>query len=170
MSNQIRDLFHTIKTSDLTGSQIQSGFGEIYLSKDTIENQLVSQEIISQVQSTKAPFYGLPIPGSFQIETTAGEPGYFQITANTAPNKTYRIEGVSVTNAGLSPITASLELGDGANFCFIDTSGSLASGATFSFTLNQTQHFDNSINLYGLVSSGTEVDAVFNVVYVEIIQ
>jgi len=167
---QIRDLFHTIKTSDLTGSQIQSGFGEIYLSKDTIENQLVSQEIITQVQSTKAPFFGLPIPGSFQIESTAGEPGYFRITTLTSSNKTYRIEGVSVTNAGLSPINVSLEIGDGANFCFVDSSGSLASGATYSFTLNQTQHFDDSINLYGLVTSGTEADAVFNVVFCEIIQ
>lgn len=170
MSNQIRDLFHTVKTSDLTGSQIQSGFGEIYLSKDTIENQLVSQEIVAQVQSTKAPFYGLPIPGSFQIESTAGEPGYFQITANLSANKTYRIEAISVTNAGLSPVEVSLEIGDGANFAFIGATGSLASGGTFAFTTNNTQHIDSSVNLYGIVTQGTEADAVFNVVFCEIVQ
>jgi len=170
MSNQIRDLFHTVKTSDLTGDQIQNGFGAIFLSKDTIENQLVSQEIVAQVQSTKAPFYGLPIPGSFQIETIAGEPGYFPITLNISANKTYRIEAISVTNTGGSPLTATVELGDGANFAFVDTSGSLGAGSVYSFKAHFSQHFDNDINLYGFVSSGTEADAVYNVVYCEIVQ
>ena len=55
MKPQIRDLVHTIKSSDLTASQIKAGFGEIFLSKDTIDNQLEVQEIVEMSRSVKTP-------------------------------------------------------------------------------------------------------------------
>jgi len=169
MSNQIRDLFHTVKTGDLTGSQIQSGFGEIYLSKDTIENQLVSQEIVAQVQSAKAPFYGTPIPGSFEIVSTTGEPGRFLIT-NAQSNKTYQILAVSVDNIGLGALDVSLWYSDGSTFVKLAEETSIASNASKRFNLVNGYFIDSNVQLYAEVTTGTEVDALLNVVEAQVIQ
>jgi len=169
MSNQIRDLFHTVKTTDLTGLQIENGFGEIYLSKDTIENQLVSQEIVAQVQSTKAPFYGSPIPGSFEIVSTTGEPGRFVIT-NAQSNKTYQILAVSVDNIGLGSLDVSIWYGDGTSFVKLSEQTAIASNESKRFALENGYFIDSNVQLYAEVSAGTEVDAVLNVVEAQVIQ
>lgn len=144
--------------------------GQIFPDNPALFDVLTLTQIVDGYRATNAPTYGQPIPNTFVIQTTAGEPGYFPITLNTSANKTYRIEAISVTNTGGSPLTATVELGDGANFAFVDTSGSLGAGAVYSFKAHFSQHFDNNIKLYGFVSSGTEADAVYNVVYCEIIQ
>ena len=169
MSNQIRDLFHTVKTTDLTGLQIANGFGEIYLSKDTIENQLVSQEIVAQVQSTKAPFYGSPIPGSFEIVSTTGEPGRFLIT-NAQTNKTYQVLAVSVDNIGLGSLDVTLWYSDGSNFVKLSEQTAIAANESKRFVLENGYFIDSNVQLYAEVTTGTEVDALLNVVEAQVIQ
>ena len=99
MSNQIRDLVHTVKSSDLTGAQIDSAFGPIFLSRDTLENQMETQEIVEMTRSVKAPFYAHHIPGSALVESMPGSAGLVKVISAES-NTVYKITAFSIDNAG----------------------------------------------------------------------
>jgi len=168
--NQIRDLFHTVKTEDITAQQIKNGFGNIFLSQDTIENQLESQEIVAQARSTKAPFYGTALPGSFQMVTTGGEAGYFNICGTTEVNKTYKLIAASVLNAGAGNMVAELFIGDGSSgFAFISETGTIPAGGAGKFSRLEME-FDNSVKFYVQITTGAAGDAVVQSATCELIQ
>lgn len=99
MSKQIRDLVHTVKSTDLTGAQIDSAFGPIFLSRDTLENQMETQEIVDMTRSVKAPFYAHHIPGSAIIASMPGSAGLVKVISAEA-NTVYKITAFSIDNAG----------------------------------------------------------------------
>ena len=99
MSNQIRDLVHTVKSTDLTPTQIGSAFGEIFLSKDTLENQLETQEIVDQFRSVKLPTYGQHIPCKTIVTDVPGAAGLVKLMS-AETNTVYKILALSADNAG----------------------------------------------------------------------
>jgi hypothetical protein len=165
---QIRDLVHTVKSTDLTGSQISQAFGDIYLSNDSISNQLESQEIVAQFQTVKAPTFGCSIPNSTRITTTQGDSGPIAILVPTV-NKTYAILAVDLINNGASPMTVSLGYYDGTTFVTLNviTVGATATG---SFTTRNAYTFDSSVYPAFIVTSGTAADATVSMAYSELIQ
>lgn len=167
-SHQIRDLVHTIKSKDLTPAQIEQAFGEIFLSKDTIENQIESQEIVSQFQIVKAPTFGCSIPNTSKIAAKAGEGGLVAIITPEA-NKTYQLIAVDAVNAGAGNITVALGYSNGGDFVRINTI-TIASGAFGSFTTRNAYTFDSSVFPAFLVTSGTAGDLVVNMAYSELVQ
>ena len=168
MYQQIRDLVHTIKSADLTPAQIKAAFGEIYLSKDTINNQLESQEIVTQFQIVKAPTFGASIPNTSKIVSKAGDDGLQQIFPPDA-NKTYQLIAVDAVNAGAGSITVAFGYGNGGDFVRINTI-TLGSGDFGSFTTRNAYTFDSSVFPSFLVTSGTSSDLVVNMAYSELVQ
>lgn len=169
MSKQIRDLVHTIKSKDLTPAQIEAAFGEIYLSSDTIPNQLESQEIVTQVQIVKAPFYGVPIPNTTSIATKDGDSGVVAIITPES-NKTYQLLGADATNGGTSSgISVSFGMYDGSNFTRLNDI-TVAAGAVGIFNTRNAFTFDSSCYPAILVTSGTASDLVVSMIYAEIVQ
>lgn len=165
---QIRDLVHTIKSKDLTPGQIESAFGEIFLSKDTITNQMESQEIVTQFQVVKCPTFGTPIPNTSVIVQKTGDSGIITIY-NPEVNKTYQLIGADVTNAGGSSMTISIGLTDGATFMSLNQV-TLAGGAIGNFNLRNAYTFDSSVYPACLVTLGTAGDAVIQMAYSEMVQ
>ena len=167
-SHQIRDLVHTIKSSDLTPAQIEAAFGEIYLSKDTIQNQMESQEIVQQFQTVKCPTYSASIPNTSVIANKPGDSGIIPVFLPTA-NKTYQLICADVENAGGSSATIVIGYTDGGSFVQLN-SVSIAGGATGIFTLRNAYTFDSSVYPAFLVTSGTAADVTVNMVYSELVQ
>lgn len=165
---QIRDLVHTIKSADLTPSQIKSAFGEIFLSKDTITNQMESQEIVTQFQIVKAPTFGSSIPNSSKIVSKTGDSGLLPIFLPES-NKTYQLIAVDAVNAGAGNITVSLGYTNGGDFVVINTI-TISAGTIGSFTTRNAYTFDSSVYPAILVTSGTAGDLVVNMAYSELIQ
>lgn len=168
MSNQIRDLVHTIKTSDLTPAQISAAFGEIYLSRDTIENQLESQEIVTQSRLVKSPFYGQHIPNTAQIVDLAGDSG-IQPFFTPDSNKTYEFMGADVMNQGVSNLDVAFGLTDGVLFLQLDNQVPVGS-QQLPFDPKGLRYFDSSVYPAILVLSGTGSDAMAQLAYAEVIQ
>jgi hypothetical protein len=165
---QIRDLVHTIKSSDLTSAQIESAFGEIFLSKDTIENQLESQEIVDQFRIVKVPTYGQPIPNSSVIVVKAGESGLVKLFTAT-DNKTYKILAFSITNAG-NAATCQIGLQDSSSdFATVFSGTAIATGVT-AITDMIGITFDNTVFPAFLITSGDVNDFTFEMAYCEIVQ
>jgi len=165
---QIRDLVHTIKSADLTPAQIEAAFGEIYLSKDTIENQLESQEIVDQFRIVKVPTYGHHIPGTAVTVVKGGESGLTKLFTAT-DNKTYKILALSVDNVG-SAQAFQIGLQDSsANFavCFAgDASASTVTPITDMIGIT----FDNSVFPAFLITAGDVNNLAFTMAYCEIVQ
>ena len=166
--HQIRDLVHTIKSSDLTPAQIQSAFGEIFLSKDTITNQLEAQEIVEQFQKVKLPTYGCSIPNTSKIVHKVGDSGILPLFTPEA-NKTYQLICADVENAGGGSATIVFGYTDGGSFIQINTV-SLAGGATGSFNLRNAYTFDSSVFPAVLITNGTAADCTINLAYSELVQ
>jgi len=169
MSNQqIRDLVHTIKSTDLTPAQIDQAFGEIYLSKDTINNQLESQEIVEQFQKVKLPTFGQSIPNTTAIATVTADSGLIPILSPTV-NKTYILLGVDAINNGGSSISVSFGYSDGGDFVTLNKI-TLAGTETGTFNTRNAYTFDSSCYPTILVTSGTASDLTVQMVYAELVQ
>jgi len=169
MSKQIRDLVHTIKSTDLTGAQINQGFGEIYLSKDTIPNQLESQEIVEQTRSVKSPFYGSQIPNTATIVTKVPDGGLEPVFTPTV-NKTYQIMAADVINAGVGSVSIDFGLMDN-NLNFIKLANvNPSAGGQNAIELRNLFFFDSSVFPGFLVVSGTPGDAVVQLAFAEVVQ
>lgn len=166
--HQIRDLVHTVKSSDLTPAQIESAFGEIYLSKDTIPNQMESQEIVQQFQSVKAPTFGCSIPNTTQIVNKPGENGVVAIYTPTA-NKTYQLIAADAENAGTGSVTVIIGYTDGGTFVRINEI-TVGAGDTGIYNLRNAYTFDSNVYPALLVTSGTAADITVNMVFSELIQ
>lgn len=170
MDNQIRDLVHTIKSTDLTPTQIANGFGEIFLSKDTISNQLEVQEIVEMMRSVKVPMFGQSIPNTTRIQTRAGDSGVIPIIQFPEDNKTYAMLAADAVNAGSGAVNVSLGYFDGANFVKISEATPSSSGGIGGFNLRNAFTFDSTVYPAFLVTSGTASDVVINLVYCEVVQ
>jgi len=166
--HQIRDLVHTIKSKDLTGAQIDSAFGEIFLSRDTITNQMESQEIVSQMQVVKVPTFGTSIPNTTKIVSKAGDSGVIPLLTPVA-NKTYQFIGADVVNAGGSSMTISIGLFDGSAFMTLNQI-TVAGAGTGVFNLRNAYTFDSSVYPAILVTIGTPGDALIQLCYSELVQ
>jgi len=170
MSNtQIRDLVHLIKSEDLTPAQIKSAFGEIYLSNDSISNQLESQEIVDQVRVVKAPFFGQHIPNTSQIAARVGDSGIMYFFLPSA-NKTYEFIAADVTNTGSGSVTVEFGVTNGADFIKMDVESPSAGGGQAGFDARQLRYFDSDVYPAFLVTSGTAGDVVGQLAYAEVIQ
>jgi len=169
MSNhQIRDLVHTIKSADLTPLQISQAFGEIYLSSDTLDNQLETQEIVEQFRSVKVPTLGTSIPNTTTIATCIGDAGIIPFfTPGT--NKTYQLIASDVANSGSGSVTVVFGYTNGGDFVRIN-SISVASGGFGTFTTRNAYTFDSDVYPAILVTSGTAGDVLANLVYSELVQ
>jgi hypothetical protein len=172
MSNQIRDLVHTIKSADLTPNQIENAFGEIFLSRDTIENQLESQEIVSMFQAVKVPTYGHHIPNTATIVVKGGESGLTKLfTAEN--NKTYKILALSVANAGDAQTFQFGLQNDSGDYAVIEATMANASTDNDGITVIDRAEgitFDNSVFPAFLITSGDVNDLAFSMAYCEIVQ
>ena len=169
MENQIRDLVHTVKSSDLTATQIKNGFGEIFLSRDTLENQLETQEIVEMTRSVKVPYYGKHIPGSALIEEMPGSAGLVKMTTVPA-NRTYKILACSVDNAGN---VANVRVGltdTSASFLACVFAGDVAAQDVTPIPELVGVTFDQESIPAFLATSGTPDDLTFTLAYCEIIQ
>lgn len=165
---QIRDLVHTVKSTDLTGSQISQAFGEIYLSNDSISNQLESQEIVAQFQVVKVPTLGCSIPNSSKIVSAVGEGGIVPLFTPAA-NKTYQLIAADCVNGGAGNITVSFGYTNGGDFVTIN-SITVGSGSVGSFTTRNAYTFDSSVYPAVLITAGTAADLIVNMVYSELVQ
>lgn len=166
--SQIRDLVHTIKSKDLTGDQIESAFGEVYLSKDEINTQLEVQEIVDQFRSVKLPTYGSHIPDTAQVVVTAGASGLTKMFTTEA-NKTYKILAWSCTNAG-NVGNVQIGLQDSAsNFSALFV-GQVTATAVTAFTDLHGVTFDSSVFPAFVIESGDVNDYQFEMAYCEIVQ
>lgn len=168
--HQIRDLVHTIKSKDLTPAQIESAFGEIFLSKDTISNQLESQEIVSQFQTVKVPTFGAAIPNTTVIQTRTADSGIIPIVQNIPANKTYAMLAADAVNAGSGSVVVNLGYFDNAEFVKISEATPAASGGIGGFNLRNAFTFDSDCFPALLVTSGTASDVVVHLAYCEIVQ
>jgi len=165
---QIRDLVHTIKSTDLTPAQIEAGFGPIYLSQDTIPNQLEVQEIVDQFRSVKLPTYGTHIPDTAQIVVTAGAAGLTKMFT-TESNKTYKILAFSVTNAGnVAQVQVGLQ-DSSSNFACLFQGDVIAAGVTAIRDVHGVT-FDSSVFPAFVIESGDVNDFSFELAYCEIVQ
>ena len=169
MSKQIRDLVHTIKSKDLTPAQIEQAFGEIFLSSDTIPNQLEAQEIVSQVQTVKSPFFGAAIPNTAVIHQRAGDTGIVPFFTPDA-NKTYGLLGADLTNGSGGTMKGVLGMYDGTNFVYLSEISPAGGGETKAFELQNAFTFDSSVYPAFLILSGTASDAVGQIAVCELVQ
>ena len=169
MGNQIRDLVHTIKSSDLTAGQIRSGFGEIFLSRDTLENQLETQEIVEMTRSVKSPYYGKHIPNSALLEEMPGSAGLVKMTT-VAANRTFKVLACSVENAG-NVANVRVGLTDaGATFLACVFAGDVAATDVTPIPELVGVTFDQDSIPAFIATSGTPDDLTFTLAYCEIIQ
>ncbi len=168
MSMQIRDLVHLVKSEDLTPAQIKQAFGEIYLSKDTIQNQLESQEIVEQARTVKAPFYGQHIPNTAQIVELIGDSG-IQAFFTPEANKTYEFIAADALNSGGSNVDVAFGLTDGVLFVQLDNQVVLGAGQN-PFAAQALRYFDSNVYPAMLVLSGTGSDVIGQLAYAEVIQ
>lgn len=165
---QIRDLVHTIKSIDLTPAQIEAGFGEIYLSQDTIENQLESQEIVDMFRIVKVPTYGHHIPNTGLIVVKGGESGLTKLfTADD--NKTYKILACSVTNAGDAQ-TFQIGLQNSSSDFSVVFSGTATATTDTPIDAMKGITFDNSVFPAFIITSGDVNELSFSMAYCEIVQ
>jgi len=166
--NQIRDLVHTVKSSDLTPLQIFNAFGEIFLSADTMDNQLEAQEIVEMMRVVKVPTYGTHIPNTAKYEVTAGTSGLIKLVT-VEQNKTYKILAASVDNAGNAvPVRFGLQDANN-NFVAIFRNDVNAAGLT-AFTDAPGVTFDSSMFPAAVIEAGDVNDFNFEIAYCEIVQ
>lgn len=165
---QIRDLVHTIQSSELTSQQVKAAFGEIFLSMDTLENQLEAQEIVEMMRIVKVPTYSQHIPNSAIIVETAGAAGLTKMFSPET-NKTYRLLGVSVTNAGnVSNVEFGLQ-NDASGFVALFAGDINAAGIT-ALTSVRDVTFDSSVYPAFLINTGDVNDLSFAIAYCELVQ
>lgn len=143
--------------------------GQIFPDNPALFDVLTLTQIVDGYRATNAPTYGQPIPNTFVVTTTAGEAGIFPLITTTA-NTVYKLVAIDCTNGGGSPIEVQVLIGDGANNVFMAQSGSISAGSTTGIGFTAGTVFDNNVSLYAQVTVGTEIDAIFNIAYCEIVQ
>jgi len=169
----IRDNLHTITTEDLTGPQIKTTSGKVYLSRDAQLAQDEIVEIVSTVKAVKAPFYGQPIPGTFEIATaTSSVVDDFVNIVNPTANQTYQILGISVQNINPGASTsADIYLTDGANYVKLAFTGTIDASKTYAVPLyDSATFFDSGVYLAGVPRSGVALMCQFEVAYCKVVQ
>ena len=60
--SDVRKQLHTLQVENLTGAQIKSAAGEMFLSLDALVSQHDAQDIVKTYKAVKTPTYGQPIP------------------------------------------------------------------------------------------------------------
>ena len=171
----IRDQIHLIKTEELTGPQIKTTSGKVYLSRDAQQSQDEIVDIVSTVKAVKAPFYGLPIPGTFAIATA---PGVVVDTAvnivSPTTNQTYQLLSVDVKNIGpTGTVSADLYLSDGASKVKLAAVASVAAGSQNAFDLSKlpgTLYFTKEVYIIGVPTAGTPGFCQFELAYCKVVQ
>jgi len=176
MDNQIRDQLHTIQTEDLTAAQILSASGGVYLSKDSQHSQDEIVDIVSTVKSVKAPFYGAPLPGTFDIAVVPGVSINDEVKTPLDPttNQTYQLLGATLQN--LNPAgtcTGDLILSNGSEYVILAKSGTIAASTDTPFDLSDKASpifFTKEIYLAGVPTAGTPIQMHFKVVFCKVVQ
>jgi hypothetical protein len=168
MVNEVRNQLHLIKTEDLTGTQIKSAAGELFLSENEVSNQIDTNSIVEVTRSVKVPFYGAAIPNTSKIASKTGDSGLMSII-DPVVNKTYQILAIDAVNAGAGNITVALGYSNGGDFVRINTI-TVAATSFGSFTTRNAYTFDSSVYPAFLVTSGAAGDLVVNMAYCEVIQ
>jgi len=175
MDTQIRDQLHTIQTEDLTAAQILSASGGVYLSKDSQHSQDEIVDIVSTVKSVKAPFYGAPLPGTFDIVATAGVSiNDIVDIASPTTNQTYQLLAATLNN--LNPVgtcTGDLVLYDGNDWVILTKSGTITASTETPFNLSDQCgpiYFTKEMYLGGVPTAGTPAQMQFKLVYCKVVQ
>jgi len=168
--SDVRKQLHTLQVKNLTGAQIESAAGEMYLSLDALVAQHDAQDIVKTFRAVKTPTYGQPIPGSFTIVEKIMDDGVINLLQSSiSANKTYSLQGVSASANG-GGVHLSLGYFDGSTFvkCSAIT---LGDGDTNAFDLQKFGgYFDSSVYPAALVTSGTAANATVEICYAEIVQ
>jgi len=171
----IRDQVHLIKTEDLTGPQIKTTSGKVYLSRDALDSQDEIIDIVKTVQAVKSPFYGSPIPETYTISSAPGAVIDDDVIIFTPDgNVSYRLLAVTLENiapAGVV-ITGDLYLSDGSTKVLLASSGSISPGTEGGFDLAKWSplYFSSSLYLVGVPTSGVAANASFKVAWCKVVQ
>jgi hypothetical protein len=168
--SDVRKQLHTLQVENLTGAQIESAAGEMYLSLDALVSQHDAQDIVKTFRAVKTPTYGQVIPGSFEIVEKVMDDGIINLLgASISANKTYSIQGVSASANG-GGVNIALGYFDGSTFvkCSEIT---LGDGVTGAFDLQKFGgYFDSTVYPVGLVTSGTASHATVQFCFAEVVQ
>lgn len=168
--SDVRKQLHTLQVENLTGAQIKSAAGEMFLSLDALVSQHDAQDIVKTYKAVKTPTYGQVIPGSFTIVEKTMDDGIINLLQSSiSANKTYSIQGVSASANG-GAVGVSLGYFDGSTFVKC-SAVSLSDGDNNAFDLQKFGgYFDSSVYLAALVTSGTAANATVQICYAEVVQ
>lgn len=169
--SEVRNQLHLIKGEDLTGSQIKSACGEVYLSSNESNNQLDTNAIVEFTRSIKVPYYGIPIPNSATIVQADGSGGGIIPLFTPASNVTYQWMCADVTNAGAGSISVDFGVTDGAGaFIKMANISPSAGGGQNAIEPRNLFYFDSNVYPAFRVVSGTASDALVTMAYSTVIQ
>ena len=175
MSNDIRDQLHTIQTEDLTPAQILSASGGVYLSKDAQDSQDEIVDIVATTKAVKSPFFGAPLPGTFEISVTPGTDTDVAVNiVSPTTNQTYELLAASAEN--LNPggtAEGSLFITDGANSVKLAASGSISAQGEEKFNLSHIAgplYFTKELYISGVPTAGTAAQLQFKLAYCKVVQ
>jgi len=169
----IRDNLHTITTSGLTAEQIKQISGDVYLSMDAQISQDEIVDIVQTVRAVKTPFYGTPIPGTFEIAIASNAVIDDSVNiVNPEANQTYQLISISVQNLNPGAATdADIYLTDGSDSVKLAFTGSIAASKTYSVPLyGGPIFFDSDVYLSGVPRSGVALLCQFEVAYAKVVQ
>jgi len=169
----IRDNLHTITTEDLTGPQILTTSGQVYLSRDAQDSQDEIVDIVSTVRAVKSPFYGQAIPGTFEIAVASSASLDDAVNiVNPSDNQTYELISMSVQNLNPGATTdADIYLTDGSNTVKLAFTGSIAASKTYAVPIyGGPIFFDSGVYLTGVPRSGIALLCQFEVAYAKVVQ
>tara|TARA_B100000519_G_C14237898_1_gene435698 strand:+ start:1035 stop:1580 length:546 start_codon:yes stop_codon:yes gene_type:complete len=167
-TSEFRRPLITTKLDNLTAETIQLSGGKIFA--DTRENPNLNDitMLVDSWRSIHAPTYGVHIPMSGTIVIKGGEAGLTKMFTAT-DNKTYKITGFSVTNAG-AQCTVQIGLQDASSNFVTIFAGNATATATIACADLIGVTFDNSTFPAFLVTSGDPNDLAFEMSYCEIVQ
>jgi len=171
----IRDQIHTITTEDITGPQIKTTSGRVYLSKDSLSEQDEIVEIVATVQAVKVPFYGAPIPGTFAIAVTPGEIlGQAVDIVSPTTNQTYQLIAINAENLNAAAVAeCDIYLTDGSNSVKIAYSGSIAALKNQQLDLSYYPgpiYFTDDVYVSGVPTVGNPNLLQFKLAYCKVVQ
>jgi len=168
MVDEVRNQIHLIKIEDLTPAQIESAAGGVYLSKNELNNQNDTQNIVNSFRSVKVPTLGTLIPQTTAIHSIAGTGGEGTIFVPLA-NKSYILLAGDCVNGGAAPLTAVLMLHSAGKSVALETQ-LVGPSETVPFSQVHGVAFDSTTYPYFKVTTGTAGDATFSVAVGETVQ
>ena len=169
--SDVRKQLHTLQVENLTGAQIKSAAGEMFLSLDALVSQHDAQDIVKTYKAVKTPTYGQPIPGTFRIIEKVGEGGAVSLLGPTvlSSNKAFTITALSGTAIG-GAVTVNFGYFDGSTFCKF-AALTISDGDTNTVDLSTTSmQFDSNVYPAILVTSGTASNLTVTMAYAETVQ